>query len=292
MLSIGLSKALNRKEIQTIGNPSTNLLRTKQGRRNWELKNYSELEKILTRWQQAVFIMAQSQVFTEALYNFFSEKRNDIPGYDLTRLKDVLLYIQKKYGNYLRKDICANDLQLILSLDKDFQQGVIVEGNRIFPTVYYPYMDRQYFDHANWNKQPHSIAVVEVLANKDLISEIKLNTEKNTTCQCSKESSCGCKGNTKNNIDKLQPKIHQFSKHGPLIERLPVIHIGYTDLFGHSGTIQNAACYCVIQYGGGGGTLTVSYCGSGGKGGFCTYNYDCRSGNDQCRTKESQIPRD
>jgi hypothetical protein len=287
MLSIGISQALNRKKIQTIGNPYTNLLRTKQGRINWELKNYSELEKILTRWQKAVFIMAQSQVFTEGLYDFFSKRRNDLVGFDSAMLKDVLLYIRKEYGNYLRKDISAEDLHFIRSVDKEIQQGVNIERNRIFPTVYYPYMDKQYFDHSNWNKIPTGISISDVLFRKKINSIIHTVDEQESKSGCN--SNCNCSSNSSSKKPGYNSQNENFLETLKIQAKMPILYVGYSDINGHTGYYLNSDCGCQIQYGGlPGDTLQAPRCKSDGRGQFCG-KQPCSSA--PCTTADSQIPR-
>jgi len=283
MVSIGLSKALNRKEIQTIGNPSTYLLRTKQGRINWELKNYSELEKILTRWQQAVFIMAQSQVFTEGLYYFFASRRNTRRTFDTARLNEIIMFIQYKYGNYLRKDINDLDLALIKNVMEEMKSGVLIDGNRIFPSLSYPFMDKQYFNHENWNRNPDGIAFISIPHNLDQYKIILLNSKNSTKNE--EGGGCGCKSekgtdrensneNSRSNTTscsnpisqinnfnrkiRIHPKLNGFK----LFDKLPIIYIEYSDLNGHSGYYMITDCTCQIE----GDTLSAFNCTGNGSG--------------------------
>lgn len=293
MITAGLEKILRRRSIQSDGLYTNQSLRTKQGRKQWELRHYDQLEKNLLNWQNAIIALTQSEIFNEGLYYFFTRNQ---PKYFLAPIKAIMNYIDQEYGNYLRLDISAIDRRRIKDLISETHTGIKIGSNRIFPTIHYPFLDRQYFNHANWNKQPENVVVMEVLATKNQISIIDQNSNTSQKCSCTEKESCGC-NKEKSCSERISSDLTnlQKTKMGNLQDYLsefrskPIIHVGYADLLGHSGSILYVRCYCQIQ-GNGGDTLGAPHCKAGARGQWCTYNYDCNSGSENCRTAESQIP--
>jgi hypothetical protein len=289
MVSIGLSKALNRKEIQTIGNPSTYLLRTKQGRINWELKNYSELEKVMLKWHNAVYILSHSQIFTDGIYEYFAFKDPSDKNFSTNRINDIIQFISSKYKTYLRRDISEEELQNINDFLVDIRKGHKIDNNIIFPVIYYPFMDKSYYDHANWNKVPEAVGISDIIHRKKKYRVRKLkkidinpysksnNKCSNNNCTCKESLSnenklCNCKTTLNDSTAGIEePKLLNLSldEFQPFNQK-PIIYVGYGDTFGHTGYKLIARCKCMIRISG-----TVSYCSTNGDGKDCSEWLPC-----------------
>lgn len=294
MVTTGLKRILERRGFEKSPLFSVNNINTSGGRINWELYNYVSLEKILLKWHHALYVLSHSQVFTDAVYESFSGKMFTRRGLPPRRLSYIITIANNKYGDFLRRDISDSDSTLVKELIIDAFKGVKIGQNIIFPVIYYPYMDKQYFDHANWNKVPVYISISDVLHRKDkyLIYELKkvdidpyssLKKDK-VKCSCStsllsENSSCSCKGdqnnfsNNPNDVINKFISLNQFSK----FSQKPILYIGYGDLTGYGGYILIQQCRCHIRIGG-----ATSYCSTNGDGQFCASvipcpNVDCPS---------------
>jgi hypothetical protein len=184
-----------------------------EGRKAWELQHYTELEALLLKWQLALAILIKSQVFTDGMYDFFAA-RKFYKGFDQARLSEILLYLENRFGAYLRKDITQSEREILRSVHKAIYEGVVIGGVRIFPEVYYPYMDKLYFDHANWNRVPKGVGIADVLGHKEKYVFANVNSGNTVTqakesekgCGCS-GSGCGCKESQHTVLDSFENKI-------------------------------------------------------------------------------------
>lgn len=304
MVSIGLKKTLSKKELPGLTTQFRYDLNTEQGRTKWELENFNFLEKILTRWHNAVHILSNSQVFTDGVYEYFSNKTSSRKGLAPIKLKEILLFIKNKYKNYLRIDISEEDLKIIFEFESELQKGIRIGFNTIFPVLYYPYMEKQYYDHANWNKVPEAISISDVLYRKDKyvikhLTKIDINpfskskmSSENESCSCKEGKKCGsseCNCNRISNNDSTLNRgsgnlILTLEKFAPYNQK-PILFVGYGDTSGYNGNIMVAKCYCQVKICG-----TVSYCSTDGTGQFCSSwipcpKVDCPSkGFDNCNT--------
>jgi len=297
MRSIGFTLANRHKAFRGFVPEHRYQVHSAEGRKAWELQHYTELEALLLKWQLALAILIKSQVFTDGVYDFFAA-RKFYKGFDQARLSEILLYLENRFGAYLRKDITQVERDILRSVHKDIYHGVVVNGVRIFPEVYYPYMDKLYFDHANWNRVPKGVAVAKEFDenNKYIVLKLHASEISNTAfnsakslCGCS-DSGCGCSNklnvgekslNTRlKNIEMVQ--VDTFEEYTNVF-RSPFIFIAYWILGGLEMPIVDSECYCNVP-----GVSQPSYCGqpAGNKGGWCG-KYPCGSGvSCGCGTKE------
>jgi hypothetical protein len=251
-----------------------------EGRKAWELQHYAELEALLLKWQQALSILIKSQVFTDGVYDFFAS-RKFYKGFDQARLSEILLYLENRFGAYLRKDITQVERDILRSVHKDIYHGVVVNGVRIFPEVYYPYMDKLYFDHANWNRVPKGVGIADVLEHKEkyIITNVHslhsqgVEEKSEGGCGCT-GSDCGCKSNQNFNELSNPTSIHgiqrvsvkDFEAYKKIVLS-NIIFIGYSVHSGFEMPRLAADCYCTrpsID-----NLYSHSFCSQYGGAGYC-----------------------
>jgi hypothetical protein len=245
-----------------------------EGRKAWELQHYTELEALLLKWQQALAILIKSQVFTDGVYDFFA-KRKLYFGFEQARLFEILMSLEDRYGVYYPKDITNAEIAIIQSVQKDVYEGILVHGVRIFPEVYYPYMDKRYFDHINWNKQPEGVAIADVLQIKGNYILASLAAIPSVNNQIGK-GSCGCSGcggsGTQNYVkimNQVIPMVKdvnwiQVLSHEDYIDTVkgPYIFIGYWVKGGGVLPRELAQCHCITNKASGHATCTTPYQGA------------------------------
>jgi hypothetical protein len=280
MQTIGFTSVQRHKAFRGFVPEHRYTVHSAEGRKAWELQHYTELEALLLKWQLALAILIKSQVFTNGMYDFFAA-RKFYKGFDQARLSEILLYLENRYGAYLRKDIAQSERDILRSVQKDIYEGVVIGGVRIFPEVYYPYMDKLYFDHANWNRVPKGVGIADVLGHKEnyIIANVHLlpsqgaDNKSEGGCGCA-GSDCGCKGNLEKltsfgetkikDVDWLQvPTYEAYSE----MVKSPFIFIGYwikTGVYAFPREVTD--CTCTIPVGSE-STDAASWCKPGNNGG-------------------------
>jgi hypothetical protein len=297
MQTIGFTSANRHKAFRGFVPEHRYTVHSAEGRKAWELQHYTELEALLLKWQLALAILIKSQVFTDGVYDFFAE-RKFYKGFDQARLSEILLYLENRYGAFLRKDITQSERDILRSVQKDIYEGAVIGGVRIFPEVYYPYMDKLYFDHANWNRVPKGVGIATefdennkyIVLNLDTVEKTNAIINNNGSSCGGSDSGCGCSGSLsmgnmpRNTVLKQLASIHvdTFEEYTKVF-RSPYIFISYWILGGLDMPIVDSECFCEVP-----GVSRPSYCGqpSGNKGGWCG-KYPCGSGvSCGCGTKE------
>ncbi len=172
------------------------------------------------------------------------------------------LHYTKVLNNCSQETISSEKISRFI---KEANSGVVIDGNRIFPEFYFPFMDEQYFDHFNWNKKIIGVAITDmnrfVKDNFKIIYLSKPETE-------NKLHNCGCH-KTEDSIDNVfvltETIKDYYLKESNFYSSLdsPIIFIGYT-----LGTSTN-------HY----RELSNCYCATAGTEKFCGFTLASATGN-------------
>jgi hypothetical protein len=246
MQSIGYKAVNRRKAIRGFVPEHRHQMHTAEGRTAWEKKHYKELEPYLLKWQAAVAILCKSEVFTQGLYDFFAG-RKFYQGFNQAKLSDILGYLESRYGAYVRKDITTSERNILSSIGKDIYNGISIQDVRIFPEVYYPYMDRLYYDHINWNRVPMGVGFI-MEHEKDL-NKFVFGTELDIDI-ISSDGISGCHCNSCITALPTSSLLKVVKVSDTTLNQLldyPILLIGYkfegnTTFYRH-----NSDCYCTIK---------------------------------------------
>lgn len=282
MLSIGLSKVSERKSMDFKGNPILQMLRTKDGRIIWEKKNYPRLKEILERWQYAVYLYSKSQLFTEGLYEFIHSKKRFEKNSNSVRLSELLNFVERRFGTNTWNEVDTTDEIFLKKINHEILNGVKIDELRIFPLIYFPFMDIRYYNHSNWDKKPIGIVSSDILDYDESISILyRKEPQYSNTVEKNKCNNSGCKCNNNQseiNYNSENPFPVKRDMYKSLFSK-PVLFVTYVDFTGYSGYIMDTRCNCQIQAPYGGDTTMSPQCKRDGSGKDCgAWTGDCSGG--------------
>lgn len=230
-----------------------------QGREVWEFENYTEIEGILTRWQDYMACLSSDSIFNIGLLRFFSDSNISQSGGRIkdysVRIKDFAAYMNK----YFRWDIFAHlshsgreiTPAMIQIFRTEVSNGILISGNRIYPVLYYPFMDGEYFNHSNWDGYMLGVSIGTVVPFRRNEYSIKSK----------KISNCGC-GNGGSGCADIKNEIYSMDDYN---DQQPVLYIIYGDNSNHVFLKPKANCFCVVHP----TENTKQDCQLGGKGVGC-----------------------
>lgn len=284
MKSIGWSIIENRKQIFSNYGNGINASQLSESLVRWEKNNYKELQITLENWQYIIATFLVDGRFAYGVYQFFklnfrsqnrySFRMSDILSY-LSNEHNYSLYYTKKVNTCSRKDISIDDLIMFIN---DSYIGKVVDGRRIFPSLEFPFIDDQYYDHFDWNKKIIGVAISNLfdfqngkhlLLYSNVHKESKINEMNSCNCRSGRlsylgsdnnKSICSCNVTSTNRQNVVHSDSHTYLK-SVLIGNQeyndalgkPIVLVGFTGLNSQFYRMEKRDCHC--------GTLTKGKCG-------------------------------
>jgi hypothetical protein len=241
MKTIGLIRIENQKLIRSGISYKSKTIHANEIHKAWETRNNEKLLKILENWQFIIANLLKDGLFSYSIYEYFLSKTKSKQYYNC-HMSDILIYLdnQKKFNLQFTKRInnCISknlSIKEINKFKKDVFTGIVIDGKRVFPELYFPFIDNQYYNHFDWNKRIIGVALANF--NDLRISNLTIyytGLEKGVHGEINHHCNCQNETTSKTTVDghELYAKKVLLSKEKYWAEfEKPLLFIGFTDKF-------------------------------------------------------------
>lgn len=301
MKSFALKKIENTKLLRSGISSKVNVFNSNENKLYWEQRNQTQLLNRLKNWQFIIANFLKDGVFASGVYEYYKINKHKTRAYSV-RVSEILLYLdhKKHFSLHYTKVInnCSQNTinsEKISRFIKEAKSGVVIDGNRIFPEIYFPFMDEQYFNHFDWNKKIIGVAITDL--NRFVKDQFKIIYISKPETE-NKLHNCACNKQAESRVNKFV--LTDATKDYYLDEsnfyssiNSPILFIGYT--LGTSTNHYRELSNCFCSTAGKGdkcGFTLASATGNSGGGTFCwkvTKNSPggrpCAPGDPKCETK-------
>lgn len=240
MRSLALKRIEHKKLLRSGISSSIKDIQFPKNKLDWERKNHKQILTLLVDWQLITANLLKDGLFSNGIYEYFKYHAKKSTAYNCS-FKEILNFLRNKKGFTPLESILLYNCQSkylekkrIKEFIKNVYSGIVIDGRRIYPELYFPFIDEQYYNHFDWNKRIIGVALAD-FSNP--------NIRNHTICYIEQEGNkfshggleCGCKKES-SEVSKLNQHLHVNSvKYNPemyfsQLEK-PLLSIGISDRF-------------------------------------------------------------